>query len=134
MKTCPKCGKQVEDDVKFCPQCGASLNEENALAPEKEETVKNEPAKGDIANKAQLAMIFGIISASLDLAAAFSILTLFGFSMLIPIGLGIPAIVLGAKTRKADKKGFAGFVLGIVGVALAAALIVAWVFVAISTM
>ena len=23
MKTCPQCGKQLEDDARFCSQCGA---------------------------------------------------------------------------------------------------------------
>lgn len=34
MKKCPKCNKEIEDNVSFCPYCGAKTNEQNS-APSK---------------------------------------------------------------------------------------------------
>lgn len=122
MKVCPHCGKEVEDDVKFCPSCGKPIDGEV-----KEEAVA-EPVKED--KNGRLAMIFGIISVAASLVfGGSSLFFVFGaFALVIPLGFGIPALILGIKTRKASKQGLVGFILGIVGIALSVIALSVFIF------
>ncbi len=44
--TCPKCGTQVRDDVRFCPRCGTPLTG-SIVSPQTQETPDEEKPAGD---------------------------------------------------------------------------------------
>ena len=56
MKTCTKCGAQVEENVAFCPNCGSDMNAEAAQTTQTVETANgnfsgSEPVyQGDVVN------------------------------------------------------------------------------------
>jgi len=92
---CKYCGKEVEQDVKFCPNCGAKLEEaEPAVEPtevvsEAETTAENKPLK--------VWFVFGKVSKILS-TVAISLCWIPYLSFV----LAIPAIVLGALSKKSQ--------------------------------
>ena len=69
----------------------------------------------DNKTKATVSLVLGIVSASL----AFISIFVMGWLSFIALPAGIVAIVFGVKGKQENGKGLAGFILGIVGTALA---------------
>jgi len=70
MKTCPKCNKQNEDDVKFCLECGSALDAAPAT-PDYDHTAEFDPK--DISDNKVIAMLtylMGVVGVIIALLAA----------------------------------------------------------------
>jgi hypothetical protein len=92
MPFCPKCGKEVSEDIKFCPQCGQSL--EAGVTPENtsgqgESATVPEEVKGWSWGAFVLTWIWGVFNG-----------VLISLLALIPGFVLIWAIVLGIKGRE----------------------------------
>ncbi len=66
MKTCPKCGSQLQDDVTFCPECGENV--EKVEAAKAEEEVKSfdhtsEFTEEDISQNKVICMVLYLLGA-----------------------------------------------------------------------
>lgn len=64
MKTCPKCGAQMEDNALFCASCGANFNNPYATAapviPEWDHTAEFDPK--DVSDNKVIAMLVYLLS------------------------------------------------------------------------
>ena len=60
MKTCPKCNKQLEDDVKFCPDCGSAFDGAS-VTPDYDHTAEFDPK--DISDNKVIAMLTYLMGA-----------------------------------------------------------------------
>lgn len=104
MKFCEKCGKELNDQAVLCPGCGCAV-ENNRTTP---------AVAMEIPKKAKTARIFGIL----------------GLLLLYPFG--IPAIILALQSKK-ETDGImcgpakAGFVCGIIALAVWALMIVLFI-------
>ncbi len=118
---CAKCGKEMDDNVKFCPSCGA-----DAAAPtisEPSQASFSEPAYSEQPESSGTgvgAMVCGIISLVLC------------WIPIVGLVLGIVAVVLGGKGRQTlppDKRGMAlaGFIMGIIGMVIGIIMLIAMI-------
>lgn len=110
MKYCTKCGARAHDEDNFCGKCGERFDMNgNINTPP---NVNNSNPETKMRTNSTVSLTFGIIS----LFAL--IIALFWFSAMgvITLGLGIPGIVLGAKSCKLGV-GKAGLICSIFAVA-----------------
>ena len=138
MKFCAYCGAELLDDCSFCPKCGHSTLDKRVakpVAPAQEQApVQEAPVQQQApvqaapvvqtgsSGQATFAMVGGIVALSLELIALF----IFGFLEIPAVVLSILATIFGAKNNK-NTKGKAGFVMGIVGIALGAVGLLLWI-------
>ena len=109
MKNCPKCGKELNDDVAFCTECGEALEVVEA-APEAPKAAPEAPKAAPKKNVSKILGIVGIV-ASLFIPLAGFIVSIIG-------------IVLGVKEMKATGNK-TGLILSIIGLVLS---ILCWIF------
>ena len=69
---CPKCGKEISNEVKFCPKCGEKTERNsNAITDkEKESQQTNSVAKGVLLAVAAIFALWLIISGLIDFSRA----------------------------------------------------------------
>lgn len=103
MKFCSHCGAEILDEAVICPKCGCPVSS----------YVSSKAAYED--KTGTTAMVFGIVSLSLSVFALF----ILGFLEFIALGLSIPGIILGSKS-KISGKGKAGFITSIIAVCISA--------------
>lgn len=111
MKYCSHCGNEVMDEAEICPKCGCRLSEAKVVSTPKEPAGSSGPALG-----------LGIAS----IACAIISFLIFGWLALVGFGLGIGAIVSGAKHKTATKAKV-GLGLGIGGTVVGAIAIIIWI-------
>ena len=118
---CGKCGQEVADGVAFCPNCGAPMTstantEQQAAAPVANGNMGTAGSNQDN-NMILIGLILGIASIALGVLGGI----MFGiFGALFGCAAGVAGLLLGINIKKTgdSKKGNAGFICSIVGLAL----------------
>ncbi len=130
---CKNCGNEIRDGVQFCPACGQPVNGGQNTDPVRENGHSSAPGTKPPTGGAEtdamaiVSLILGVASIVLAIAGSCAV----SMPMII-IGLacGVLAIVMSSMSKKNHgSSGFAtaGLVLGIIGLIIAAIVLVAYI-------
>lgn len=110
MKYCSHCGAELLDEAVICPKCGCQVAPyDTYLAPKAANTNAVSSGNATTSSNATAAMVMGILSLSISVVAFF----VYGFLEILALGLSLPGLILGSKTRS-NGVGKAGFITSII--------------------
>lgn len=103
---CERCGKEIEDNIRFCPHCGTST-----MKGVHNESVSKVETRQNKNNRDVIAFVLGIITLALGVLPTY-FTVIFAFAL---IATGIISICFGAFEFKKSIFAKLGMIFGIIG-------------------